>query len=231
MKKTLLLILIVSHSMLTMAQNLSVTGLTTITILDPCMQTHTAPILVKNLSETDTFNVLCEKIIIDTTLNTSNHFCWGSNCYGSSTYISTDYNTLAPGEGDNSDFSGYYDAFCDLAPAIIQYCFFPDIDTNDRTCITISYNQSVSEVINYSSDFHIGNFSPNPSAGYSMITYDLAEDSWLNIIDILGNKVKKIRLSNNGLKRIYTGDLSKGIYFGNLVHDDRLIASRKLIVK
>ena len=76
MKKTLLLILIVSHSMLTIAQSLSVTGLTTITTLDPCMQTHTAPITVKNLSETDTFNVLCEKIIIDTTLNTSNHFCF-----------------------------------------------------------------------------------------------------------------------------------------------------------
>ena len=31
-------------------------------------------------------------------------FCWGANCYGSETYISTDHNTLDPGEVDNIDF-------------------------------------------------------------------------------------------------------------------------------
>ena len=231
MKNILLILLIIFYSCFAIGQSLSVTGITNVTTLDPCMQSHTGPITVKNLSDIDTLNVLCEKIIIDTTLNTSNHFCWGGNCYGSNTYISPDHNTLAPGEGDNSDFGGYYDAYCDLAPATIQYCFFPDIDPSDRTCITITYNESVSEVIDYASDFNIGNFSPNPSEGYSTINYNLVEASWLNIIDILGNKVKNIRLSDRGYKRIYTGDLSKGIYFGNLVYNDRVIATRKLIVE
>ena len=125
-------------------QSLAVTGSAIIANPDPCLQA-TAHLTVKNTS-LDTLNILCEKIIIDTTAGTSNFFCWGANCYGSETYISSSYNTLDPGEGDNVDFGGYYDAYCDLATATIEYCFYPDTDPNDRTCITILYNGNISSI-------------------------------------------------------------------------------------
>ena len=105
------------------AQSLVVTGSEFANPLgnDPCLQTS-ASLTVRNISST-THDVLCEKIIIDTAAGTENFFCWGANCYGSETYISTDHNTLDPGEVDNIDFGGYYDAYCNPSTATVQYCF------------------------------------------------------------------------------------------------------------
>ena len=229
MKRIVTFVFIITQALFLNAQSLVVTGATAVPSADPCMQSH-ASLTVKNISS-NTLNVLCEKVIIDTTLGTDNIFCWGANCYGSDTYISTHYNELLPGEGDNFDFGGYYDAYCDLASATIEYCFYPDIDLLDRTCITILYNGAATEIIENNSDFTMGKFYPNPTKDHTTISYKSGENSHLKIIDILGNKVKDIHLSNAGTENIYVGDLSKGIYFGNLVHSNKVIAIKKLIVK
>ena len=211
------------------AQSLVVTGATAVPSADPCLQSH-ASLTVKNISS-NTLNVLCEKVIIDTTLGTDNNFCWGANCYGSDTYISTHYNELLAGEGDHVDFAGYYDAYCDLASATIEYCFYPETDPADRTCITIIYNGAATKIIENNSNFTMDEFYPNPAKEHTTISYKSGDNSHLKIIDILGNKVKDIHLSNIGTKDIYVGDLSKGIYFGNLVYNNKVISIKKLIVK
>jgi len=229
MKKLLTFLFIIPQVFFLNAQSLVVTGATTVPSADPCFQSHSS-LTVKNISS-NTLNVFCEKVIIDTTLGTDNFFCWGGNCYGSTTHLSTDFNELLPGEGDNVDFGGYYDAYCDLASATVQYCFFPDIDPLDRTCITIIYNGGLTPVIENNSDFTMDEFYPNPAQEYATIRYKSGDNSHLKIIDILGNKVKDIHLSNSGKEEVYVGDLSKGIYFGNLVHNNKVIAIKKLIVK
>ena len=196
---------------------------------NPCSQLSSS-LTVKNVTN-DTLNVLCEKIVINSALGTDNIFCWGGTCYGVATYISTSYNELLPGEGDNIDFGGYYDAYCDLASATIEYCFYPDTNPSDRTCITIIYNGATTEIIENNSSFSMDEFYPNPAKEYTTIRYNSGDNSYLKIIDILGNKVKDIHLNNSGKEDIYVGDLNKGIYFGNLVHNDKLITIKKLIVK
>ena len=93
MKKVFILVLILSFNFNAVAQSLVVTGNDFANPLggDPCLQTS-ASLTVRNISST-THDVLCEKIIIDTAAGTENFFCWGANCYGSETYISTDHNT------------------------------------------------------------------------------------------------------------------------------------------
>jgi len=209
-------------------QSLAVTGSAIIANPDPCLQA-TAHLTVKNTS-LDTLNILCEKIIIDTTAGTSNFFCWGANCYGSETYISSSYNTLDPGEGDNVDFGGYYDAYCDLATATIEYCFYPDTDPNDRTCITILYNGNISSI--YESNHVFSNqFFPNPSKEYTNFIYKEGINKSLDFIDILGNKVKSIKLNGTGREQIYIGDLSKGVYFGYTIENNKIIKTKKLIIQ
>jgi len=58
----------------------------------------------------------------------------------------------------------------------------------------------------------------------------LEKDAYIRT-DILGNKVKDIHLSNVGTQDIFVGDLSTGMYFGNLVHNDKVVAVKKLIIK
>jgi hypothetical protein len=50
-------------------------------------------------------------------------------------------------------------------------------------------------------------------------------------MDILGNKVKQVTLQEKGEKNIDISDLSKGLYFGNLISNNEVLAIKKLIIK
>ena len=228
MKKSIILCLLFLQFSTVSAQSLTVTGNTTIPNSDPCLQA-TSYLTVKNIS-LNTLDIICEKIIIDTAAGTSNFFCWGANCYGSETYISTSHNTLDPGEGDNVDFGGYYDAYCDLATATIQYCFYPDTDPNDKTCITILYNGLVNNT-EYLILENENYFYPNPSKGYTNFMHKKSINSSLVIVDILGNTVKEIELLEENSQNIDIQDLNKGVYFGCMIENNKIVSTKKLIVQ
>ena len=228
MKKIALFILIISQVFYLNAQSLTVTGDNSVLTTDLCLTTHSS-LTVKNVSNKE-HDVLCEKNVIYEPTGMSNYFCWGGNCYGSSTIISSSYLTLASGQADAVSFGGYFDAYCEAGQATIEYCFYPDGDPNDRSCIMVTYHGAATDIIE-SNAFTIGEFYPNPAKEYTAINYNSAKNSHLSIIDILGNKVKDIHLSNVGSQKIYVGDLSKGIYFGNLMRNDKIIAIKKLIIE
>ena len=210
------------------SQSLVVTGSNFVPTTDACLQSHSS-LTVKNISS-DTLNVLCQKVILDTTVGTDNYFCWGSNCYGVTTYISSSSNNLLPGEGDDIDFGGYYDAYCDPASAVIEYCFYPESDVTDRACITITYNGSATLINDYTLASNVGDFYPNPANDIVYFTFngDLAT---LKLIDILGNNAKEILLNQMGVQKLDLSDMSKGIYFGNLIMNGEVVSIKKLIVK
>ena len=209
------------------AQSLVVTGDNFVPTTDACLQSHSS-LTVKNISS-DTLNILCQKVIIDTTLGTDNNFCWGANCYGVNTYISTDYNELLPGEGDNIDFGGYYDAYCDPASAVIEYCFYLDSDITDRTCITITYNGS-STSVSQVNQVVVSDFYPNPASGMVSFNFN-GNTATLKLIDILGNKVKEILITKKGVQTLDLSDMTKGIYFGNLIVNGEVVSIKKLVVQ
>ena len=211
------------------SQSLVVTGSNFAPTTDACLQTHYSSLTVKNISG-DTLNVLCEKVIIDTTTGTANFFCWGSNCYGATTYISSSSNNLLPGEGDDIDFGGYYDAYCDPASAVIEYCFYPESDVTDKTCITITYNGSATLINDYEITTNVGDFYPNPASEVVYFTFK-GNAATLKLIDILGNEVKEILLTEEGIQKLDLSDMTKGIYFGNLIVNDEVVSIKKLIVK
>nr|MBC8266766.1 T9SS type A sorting domain-containing protein [Flavobacteriales bacterium] len=212
------------------AQSLLLTGDTNVPSTTPCITTH-AYVLVKNVSN-KSVDVVCQKFIIDTTILTENYFCWGGNCYPSTTYIAPSITTLSPGaQTDSSNFGGYYDAFCLTATATVKYCFYPDNDPTDIACITILYNGATSSVIDVVSDGNISEFFPNPANEYIYVEYKLDKNSTLEIVDILGNKIKEINLSTLGTQSIYVADLPNGIYFGRFSSNGNLSGVKKIIVK
>ena len=77
----------------------------------------------------------------------------------------------------------------------------------------------------------LNSFYPNPAGQSTSIEYVTSKDSYLNIVDILGNSIKKYNLDYSGKLNIDTRDFIKGVYFGNLIVDNQIISVKKLIIK
>ena len=242
MKKIILFTLLFLQISFLSAQSLVVTGDTEY-YGDVNVWGHT---IVHYLDVTNTSNntieVLCQRTIIGTLPAGlpawgGPSYCFATFCYSSSSpglSQSVDINsgdTLFQYPTDADGFVGYYDAEGINTVTDVQYCFYDANNPSDETCVTITYNVTGTLSATNIARETVMDFYPNPAEEYTTISHKSDENSHLKIIDILGNQVKDIHLSNVGKEDIYVGDLSKGIYFGNLVNNNKVMAIKKLIVK
>ena len=100
---------------------------------------------------------------------------------------------------------------------------YTDSNTCQISCL-VAINEEILNVI------QISDFYPNPANSLTNFTFNGIK-AQLKIIDILGNEVKIIQLEQPGIKRIDLIDMSKGIYFGKLMVNDKATTIKKLIVK
>ena len=227
MKKLGFLILIIFQALYLNAQSLLITG-DTIVQGDPTVEI-VSYLTVKNISA-QSLNVICEKNEISQGWGGDNFFCWGGTCLPSSIFISPDFTTIDIGQGTN-EFQGHFTGNVG-STAVIEYCFYPENDPADESCITINFGGSTSTSTTIKKKaILISEFYPNPAREFSNINYYLSSNSEMAIMDILGNKVKSIYFTEKGTKRINISDLSKGVYFGNLISNNEVVAIKKLIVK
>ena len=133
-------------------------------------------------------------------------------------------------KADTVSFGGYFDAYCGQEIGIIEYCFYPDSDINDKSCFTITYNGNATSINDYTLATNIGNFYPNPASEMVYFTFN-GNAATLKLIDILGNNVKEILLNQSGIQKLDLSDMNKGIYFGNLIVNSEVVSIKKLIVK
>ena len=227
MKKTLLLFTVLFFSVNSFTQTLSVTGDTIKSTQDPCFETSASLTITNN--SINTLDIHCEKVIIDTALGTQNYFCWGAECYGPSQYVSSSFNTLNPGESDNIDFGGYYNAFCLNAPATIRYCFYPVSAPNDRTCINITYNGNLTNIGSLkSSSFSI---FPNPSNEIINISLPQDEIKEIIIFNAFGEKITQKNLIVESNLKVDLSDYSNGTYFIVAINNDLRRTVKKFILQ
>mgnify|MGYP001164021032 FL=1 len=227
MKKTILLIITLFLSFASISQTLLITGDTIKVTQDPCFETSASLSVTNNTN--NTLDIHCEKVIIDTSLSTENYFCWGAECYGSSTYLSTSFNTINSGETDTLDFGGYYNAFCSNAPAIVKYCFFPASNSSDRHCVTITYNGTLTNIsLLKSNSFSI---YPNPSNDFVNIDLISNEIKSLIIFNSYGEKItEKDLITKNNLK-VDISDFAFGTYFVVAEKNDMTRSVKRFIVQ
>jgi hypothetical protein len=229
MKKLLTSFLLLFTTNLLFAQSLEVSG-DSIVYGDSSMFQLESHLYVKNTSS-NTVLVYCEKNVVLQNQTGTNNFCWGGTCYGESTFTSTKIDTILSGAQSNG-FSGYYQPWNVPSIAKVEYCFYLESDTSDRTCFLVTYDATGAstniEEVTYSE--RIGSFYPNPTNKYTNFRYNVKGVSLLQITDILGNVVKNIELEGSREKTIYVGDLHKGIYFGNLVQNGEIVQIKKLII-
>lgn len=197
--------------------------------LDPCLQTNSY-LTIKNISNKE-HNILCEKRIVYETPGADNYFCWGGNCYGVGTMLSTEFLTLSSNQSDDVSFGGYFDAYCDdQGQAVVEYCFFPDADTLDRSCIFITYHGPATTISDIS-PIVMSDFYPNPTNNFVKFDYYLNKLSTLVLVDVLGNQVKTQKIQENSFNKIDISDLPNGIYFGSIVIDNVVVKMKKIVKK
>ena len=228
MRKILIFTLVIAQISFVTAQSLVVTGDNSVFNIDNCLTTN-SNLTVKNISNNE-LDVICEKNIISQQTGMSNYFCWGGLCYGINTIVSSELLTLQAGQGDAVSFGGYFDAFCEVGIGVVEYCFYPDSDTNDRTCFIITYNGSSTSIADNKLNANVSDFYPNPAIETAYFTFS-GNLATLELIDILGNKVKEISLIQEGIQKLDLSDMNKGIYFGNLIVNSEVVSIKKLIVK
>ncbi|MDC3153498.1 T9SS type A sorting domain-containing protein [Bacteroidota bacterium] len=227
MKKTLLFLTILFFSTNSFTQTLSVSGDTIKSTQDPCFETSASLTITNN--STNALDIHCEKVIIDTALGTQNYFCWGEECYGPSQYVSSSFNNLNPGESDNIDFGGYYNAFCSNAPATIRYCFYPVSAPGNRTCIDITYNGNLTSF----SQLKSNSFSIFPNPSNEIINISLTKDEVKEIIifNVFGEKITQKNLIIESNLKVDLSDYSNGTYFIVAINNDSSRTVKKFILQ
>ena len=228
MRKILLFILVITQMSFITAQSLVVTGDNSVLNTDICLRTYSY-LTVKNVSNKD-HDVICEKNVISVPSGMDNTFCWGGLCYGVNTLVSTQFLTLNSGQGNSVSFTGYFDAYCEQGIGVVEYCFYPVSDTLDRSCLTVTYHGSATSVNDNPYYANVGDFYPNPANDIVYFNFN-GNLATLKLIDILGNNVKDLSLSQQGVQKLDLSDMNKGIYFGNLIVNNEVVSIKKLIVK
>ena len=228
MKKIILLILLIPQALFINAQSLAVSA-DTIAYGDPDVDIE-SHIKVRNLLD-QSIDVVCEKNIISQPQGSTNYFCWAGVCYGSSVFESPGTTTILAGE-ISDEFSGHFNApGCNSCSAVIEYCFFPPVLNPQKECITITYDGSGAASVLDINVNAISEFYPNPANEIVNFDYYLNNPAQLIIMDILGNEIKTIQLSESGVHKINILEFSKGIYFASLLVNNKISNIKKIVVK
>lgn len=170
----------------------------------------------------------------DTLTGTINSFCWGL-CYPDTTYISPYPQTIQPGQVSDA-FYGDYRPKTIPGKSTIMYVFFDVDDRNDSVAVFVEYNASPASIgDDLISKVKFSDAYPNPAIHLVNVDYSIPNSvSQASIIltNMLGSKVKEVNLTElTGKARISVSELMNGIYFYSLMADDKLILTRKFVVK
>jgi len=236
MKKNILFILIFAQVTFVTAQSFIVSGDTIVSGDANALLEHYLD--VKNISNND-LDVICVKTVLVLPLDyptfTGPYFCFAEFCY-SSTDDTSEVSTLNSGQQfahsniDPEAHTGYYNAQGLNGIAKVKYCFYDVNNPTDETCVTVTYETSTTAIDDYQPLTKLGDFYPNPGSEVVNFTFN-GNSATLKLIDILGNNVKEILLSQEGIQELDLSDMNKGIYFGNLIVNGEVVSIKKLIVK
>jgi len=189
---------------------------------------------VKNISS-GTVTIKSKKIENSLIPETSCNMCFAGQCFLSTVFISTTSSTLVPNTLDTT-FSGDYWPKGHLGESIITFVFFNVDNEDDSAWVVVHFNGTPAGISeNTLSKINISNPYPNPAINYTSFKYGFPENTvhaQFVLRDILGFPVKEIEINNpEGKLLVNTTDIKSGIYFYSFYVDDKLILTKKLIVR
>tara|TARA_B100000609_G_C17098340_1_gene373199 strand:+ start:147 stop:848 length:702 start_codon:yes stop_codon:yes gene_type:complete len=189
-------------------------------------------IKVENISQSNTIDVKVSKEVLSSPAGSSNYFCW-VNCFLAGTMVSPTQITFAPGDIDDINFSVHYSPQGLVGLAAIKYCAFDANNIVDSACTIVHFNTVSTNIFEDQKILSFSDFQPNPTSLNTEMKYNLlpSQDAEVQVIDMLGNMVKKHKLSSeNGRLAFTITDLKAGLYFANIMVNGQLHEIKRLIV-
>lgn len=194
-------------------------------------------LVVKNAGSAS-IDVVCKKSHLSLLDSTETSFCWAGGCYPPTTFVSPNHTTLAPG-AENNEFSGHYIRLNKHAylpgESIIRWVFYNRNNPSDSNSVTVKYTtypMGLAETI--SGRVHLSNVYPNPADAFAKVDYVIPSGSEGRIVvrDMVGNTLFSQMISNGtGNVQINTSGMATGIYFCSLVVNDKMVETRKVVVR
>ena len=183
--------------------------------------------------------VECRKTIISTPNGLPSwagaSYCFAGNCYSTTSTGPSSTAVIAPGQSfsyQNNDleaFSGYFTPGGVEGITVVEYCFSDKNNPTDKSCVTITYD--ISSATSLDEISQISEFYPNPAREIINFDYEMSNKAELVILNVLGQEINTIYLDNKGTKKINVSNLSKGIYFGNVIINNKIVDIKKIIIE
>jgi hypothetical protein len=189
---------------------------------------------VKNISAASV-TVKTKKIETSLIPGTSCNMCFAGQCFLSSVFISNTQATLAPNDTNNTG-SIEYKPKGHLGESIVTYVFFDIGNPNDSAWVVVHFNGTPAGISeNMISKTEISNPYPNPAVDHTTFNYSFAQNTTsakFVLCDLLGSKVIETEINDlNGVLNVNTSNLNGGIYFYSFYADNKMVLTRKLVVK
>ncbi|NLF41944.1 MAG: T9SS type A sorting domain-containing protein [Bacteroidales bacterium] len=192
-------------------------------------------ILISNVGS-GRIGVMFKKIEVDILEGSTNSFCFAGSCYPPFSYVSSDALNIEEGETSAyGDCYGEYSTNGIVGQSTITYVVFASGNENDSAYVTVNYQTTPVSVPNFQSQEKISfsNAWPNPATSTTSFNYQLPSDGGLFILrSITGAVIKEEHIS--GLQGRYTlnvSDLPEGIYIYSVIADQKVVTTKKLVVK
>ena len=173
------------------------------------------------------------------------YFCTGTQCYSPQSATTwtptTPPSSLGPGASLPSGsgtygISAHYDVgAAATAMSVLYRVYNTAASTTDTSYVTIHYVSSTAAGVEENvASGNVYNAYPNPANSVASIRYDMNEFSQkglISIYDMLGKKMKDIVLTDKaGVVKLDVSGMTPGIYFYSFIVNDKVLATKKLIV-
>lgn len=168
------------------------------------------------------------------------NFCWSTTCFSHDFSNSSLLNVAVElkNNGVDSTFKMTLEPRNTGGTTTVTMRFYNANDVNDYIDHTIVYVEdptaSISEE-DLARGFDLSNPYPNPASDFAWIDYTLPSNvttASLRITDMQGRAIGQQAINTfEDRAQIQTSDLASGVYFVNLMAEDRIIATSKLRVK
>jgi len=161
-------------------------------------------------------------------------YCIGGSCYPGTVPVSNG-SVVIPPAGTDTTFTGDYYPSGNPGTSMIRYTFFSVTDPNDTVSLFIRYTGAVSVPWLETRKPELSNPYPNPASDRVYFDYKYVgfeTPLYLIIRDMTGRLVREVVVpAGSGTLEIDLSGITPGIHFYSLVHAQKVIQTRKLVIK
>jgi hypothetical protein len=191
---------------------------------------HSIDVEIQNSGST-TLTILVQRVSMSMASGHQTYFCW-FECYDPSIGLSPVPMTLAPGES-TANFHGWVTPAALAGQDTVTYAFYDQNGMSDTLYLTLSYDfihDGINEISFSKNSLNIS-VNENKTATINYACNSVV-NSKIQISNILGRVVKEIRLTDKTASlKIPLSEISQGIYFCNLIMDDKFVSSKKFLIQ